>query len=289
MQANAALIEDLPQAPRVIDPVKSFMGIVGWVMSLARDRGMPGVVVGISGTDSILTFLACAKAYEMLGRGDRVIGVHYGAPFPPVDKTAEEAARILTINPSYRWVARAIVPWLQQQAPKAQVLVESGIDYNDDYQRWAALFRSSLNGISRTEMLTPEQGFWVAGTRNATEEALGTYSNISGAVSLQPIVGLWKSEVLKICQALGVPSLAIDKSRQVDCDCGRYDLAADHIEEVDFILMARQGQLSPAWLQANVEAELLGKLEAFVTDQIRYAAFKKEIPYLPSPAAVVAA
>lgn len=266
-----------PETPEIFDAEARFMDVVGWIARMIREKNMPGVIVGISGTDSILTFLACARAFEIAGRGDRVLGVHYGAAFPPADKTAEEVARILSVNPSYRWVARVIVPWLQEQAPKAAVLTDSSIDFNDDYMRWAALFRSSLGGAARTEMLAAEQCYWVAGTRNATEEALGTYSNISGAVSLQPIIGLWKSDVLKICQWLGVPQLAIDKSRQVDCDCGRYDLAADHIEEVDLVLKARAG-LIPA---AQVAPDLLEKLQEFVTQQCDYAAFKKEIPYKP--------
>jgi NH3-dependent NAD+ synthetase len=161
------------------------------------------------------------------------------------------------------------------------VLVDDSIDFTCDYQRWASLFRSSLSGASRTEMLDGGNHYWVVGTRNATEEALGTYSNISGAVSLQPLVNLWKSDVLAICRALGVPQLAIDKSRQVDCDCGRYDLAADHIEEVDAILMARAGQLSPAYLAAHIAPELLARLQAFVDEQLGYGGFKKQIPYIP--------
>jgi hypothetical protein len=224
---------------------------------------------------------AAARAFEKLGRPDRVMGIHYGGVFPPREKTAEEAARIVSINPSYRWVAREVVPWLRAQVPDAQVLVDDSIDFTCDYQRWASLFRSSLSGASRTEMLDGGNHYWVVGTRNATEEALGTYSNISGAVSLQPLVNLWKSDVLAICRALGVPQLAIDKSRQVDCDCGRYDLAADHIEEVDMVLKARVGLVPAETLARSMDAELLARLQAFVEQQIAYAGFKKEIPYRP--------
>ncbi len=274
-------------APRHLDPAKTFDALVAWLARFAQERSVPGLIIGISGTDSILAFLICAKAFEKIGRADRVIGIHYGTPFPPADKTEDEIKRILDINPGYRWVARSVVPWLRTQVPQAQVIVESGIDHNDDYQRWAALFRSSLNGASRTEPLPEGQNYWVVGTRNATEDAIGAYSNISGAVSLQPIQGLWKSEVLKTCAALGVPQTAIEKSRQVDCDCGRFDIAANHIDEVDAVLMARSGLLSRGWLEKNMTPELLGQLEKFVTDQIAYAKFKKEIPYTP-PTSILA-
>lgn len=258
-----------------------FDALVDWMASMATTRQAPGFVIGISGTDSILAFLVAARAMAQIGQGDRVLGIHYGAVFPPRDKTAEETARITSLNPSYRWVAREIIPWLRGQAPQAQLLVDDTIDYTCDHSRWAALFKSSLNGASRTEMLSQSGHYWVVGTRNATEDALGTYANLSAAASVQPLIRLWKSDVLSLCQWLGVPQLAIDNSRQVDCDCGRYDLAADHIEEVDMILKARAGQLAEHQLAQSMPAELRQKLSAFVDDQIRYAAFKKQIPYCP--------
>lgn len=288
MKSAIAPLRDTPAMPRRLDAAASFAGLVGWLQELAVQRNAPGFVVGISGTDSLLAFLACARAMAALGKGDRVLGIHYGAVFPPADKSAEEVARIVGINPSYRWVARSIVPWLQAQAPEARVVTDDSIDYTDDHARWAALFRASLHGVLRTEQLGEGQGYWVVGTRNATEQALGTYSNLSGAASLQPLVHLWKSEVLQLCSTLNVPQLAIDKSRQVDCDCGRYDLAADHIDEVDAILMVRAGQLDQHWLHENMPAELLTKLQAFVEQQIAYAAFKREIPYMPAPDVVCA-
>ncbi len=276
-----------PAGPRHLDPAKAFEALAGWLARFIEEKNIPGAIVGISGTDSILAFLICTKAFEKAGKQDRVIGIHYGAPFPPVDKSEEELKRILDINPGYRWVARSVVPWLQAQAPQAKVIVDSSIDHNDDYQRWAALFRSSLNGASRTEPLPEGSNYWVVGTRNATEDALGAYSNISGAVSLQPLLGLWKSEILKICSALGVPPAALEKSRQVDCDCGRFDIAANHIDEVDAVLMTRSGLLPRGWIEKNIASELLAQLEKFVDEQIAYAKFKKDIPYKP-PADILA-
>lgn len=261
------------------DPLAQFNALVSWVKDLALKQNMPGAIIGISGTDSILAFLVCARAFAALGKAERVLGVHYGAPFPPADKTEEQLAKILSVNPSYRWVARSIVPWLRDKAPGAQVVVDDSIDFTDDYQRWASLMRSSLSGASRTEMLDAANCYWVVGTRNATEQALGTYSNISGAVSLQPLINLYKSDILKICAGLGVPQLAIDKSRQVDCDCGRYDLAADHIDEVDMLIKLRAGEVAAD--AVVMDAGLREKLEAFIDQQCDYAGFKTQIPYCP--------
>jgi hypothetical protein len=268
-------------SPRALDPAATFAALVGWTQQLIVEKNAPGFILGLSGTDSILTFLVCATAFEMLGRPGRVVGVHYGPDFPPADKTPEEIEKILSFNPSYRWAPRVVLPWLRAQAPGAQVLVDTETDYRDDYRRWADLFRRSLNGALKTEPLPAGENFWVAGTRNATEQALATYSNISGAVSVQPILGLWKSEVLKLCQYLGVPTIAMEQSRTVDCDCGRFDVAAKHIEEVDWVVMAREGLVSEAWLAGALKPDLRAKLEAFVDEQLRYAGFKKEIPYAP--------
>lgn len=278
---------DAHGAPRTIDPLHTFDALVAWLRDLAAEKEAPGFIVGVSGTDSILAFLACAKAMAALGKPGRVLGVHYGAPFPPPDKTPEMIAHLLNVNPSYRWFARVVMPWLQEQAPEAELIVDSSIDYTDDYQRWASLFKKSLSGALRTEPLPAGQNYWVVGTRNATEQALGAYSNISAAASVQPLMPLWKSEIMKICTALGVPTLALEKSRQVDCDCGRFDIAADHIDEVDMVLMARTGLLGRAALERAISAPLLKKLEDFVSEQIAAAHFKKEIPYTPPPGIVI--
>ena len=274
-----AVLKPVTSMTTSADPLAQFNGLVAWVKDLIVSKKMPGAIVGISGTDSILAFLICARAFVELGKADRVLGVHYGAPFPPADKTPEQLEKILSVNPSYRWVARSIVPWLRDKAPGTIVTVDDSIDFTDDHQRWASLMRSALSGASRTEMLDATNCYWVVGTRNATEQALGTYSNISGAVSLQPLIGLYKSDILKICAGLGVPQLAIDKSRQVDCDCGRYDLAADHIDEVDLLIKLRAGEVAAE--AVSIDADLREKLEAFIDQQCDYAGFKTQIPYCP--------
>jgi hypothetical protein len=100
-------------------------------------------------------------------------------------------------------------------------------------------------------------------------------------VSIQPIKLLWKSEVLEVCRFLGVPDIAISQSRQVDCDCGRFDLAADHIEEIDMILKSRLGIISSGKLTESIEPTLLSKLNEFVSEQMVTGSFKGEIPYSP--------
>jgi 8-oxo-dGTP pyrophosphatase MutT (NUDIX family) len=272
-----------PPLPPTIDPIETFDALVRWVREeIGIKRKAPGLIMGLSGTDSILAFLICSDAFNQIGKAHRVVGVHYGEDFPPIDKTPEQVEKILSLSPGYRWVSRIIMPWLRARSPDSQLIVDNSFDYTSDNLRWGHLRHRALNGASKREPLSAGEDYWIVGTRNATEQALGTYSNASEKVSLQPIIDLWKSDVLKLCTALGVPRIAIDNSRQVDCDCGRFDLAAAYIEEVDAILKARAGLISRSDLLKAMAPDLLGKLKTFIDEQTAYAGFKIEIPYSPT-------
>jgi NH3-dependent NAD+ synthetase len=263
-----------------------FDALVDWAEQLINREKAPGFIVGISGTDSVLAFLVCYRALKRTGRQDRLIGVHYGAPFPPLERTAEQIAKALEISPSYRWVPRILLPWLQEQAPEATISVDSSIDVASDQFRWADIFRRSVNSAAAKDSLDASEAFWVVGTRNATEDALGTYSNLSKAASLQPLIHLWKSDILSICEWLGVPRIAVEQSRQADCDCGRYDLAAAHISEIDAILRDQADEPVPeiADMKRAVGTDVWQRLIAFVLEQKAFGGFKKRIPYMPMSA-----
>jgi NH3-dependent NAD+ synthetase len=284
MQNFSAAANPQPSLQSAIDPQAAFQRLVDWVVvDVALREGAPGLIVGISGTDSILAFLICARAFEQLGKGDRVMGIHYGEPYPPADKTPDDLERILSFSPGYRSIPRVILPWLQEQAPHVRLIVDNSIDYTDDHARWAALYKASLAGSDPRAYLVEGGQCWVVGTRNATEDALGTYSVSSIGASVQPLIRLWKSDVLKICAHLGVPDVALQSSRRIDCDCGRFDIAADHIEEIDAVLKSRAGHLQAAMLDHLMPAALRQKIDHFIDEQQRYAGFKKRIPYRPAP------
>jgi NH3-dependent NAD+ synthetase len=265
----------------VLDPasaLRRFDDLVDRCVRLIQAERAPGFVLGISGTDSALAYLICARAFERLGQPERVRGLHYGRAWPPSD-SPEEGQRQVALSPSYRWVPRILVPWLNAQVPGAQVDVFESETIWDDTTRWAALNRNALQGQDPTQPFLAAEARWVVGTRNATEDALGTYSNLSSAVSVQPLLGLWKSEVLALCAALGVPAIAQEQSRLADCDCGRFDLAAQNIEAIDALLQARTGAPVTAFNLVTMAAPLRDRLVDFIVEQTTYAAFKKRIPY----------
>jgi NH3-dependent NAD+ synthetase len=256
-------LSPIAQVPREIQPAETFNALVRWIHDeVIVNRKAPGLLIGISGTDSILAFLASAKAFAMAGRPDRVVGLHFS-------------------DPQESWFQQTIMPWLQQQAPGAQIVVDSSIDARRDGLRWGALLDWSVIENPLTgQMRLPHQRFWVVGTHNATEEALTSYSNVSNAASVQLLTHLWKSEVLKICKFLKVPQIAINKSCDADCVCGRDQLPAAYIPEVDALLMVREGLLSPTYTENTIPASLRQQLNSYIDFQQQTGRFKKAIPYI---------
>jgi len=248
------------------NPASSFDSLVNWLYDMILKHSAPGFLVGLSGTDSLVTFLAASKAFEKCGKPERVLGVHF-APSEDFLYDHPEAE-------VHTWFRDEIIPWLVKQAPGAKVELDTSIDWRCDGLRWGALMDLSVvSNIKRRTMRLPEEQYWVVGTRNRTENILLNYSNVSTAVSLQPLIHLWKREILQLSEHLCIPQIAIAKSCETDCICGRMALAANHIPEMDLIL---QGAAE------KVPAELRAQLTKFIDAQIAKNSFKKQIPYTPN-------
>ncbi len=265
--------------PRVIDPAKTFESIVKWIEKEAVEQHAPGLIVGISGTDSILTYLVCAKAFENLGKPSAVLGVNFE------HSGAKPKKGIPCISSEFNWVSRDIFPWLKQKAPLAQLELDDTIPVSDDNKRWGNLFSRAVRDTARGSELT-SRFYFPVGTRNATEEHLGAYTQISKAVSMLPLVDLFKSEVLEICEYLGVPQIAIDKSREIDCDCGRFDIQANHMRELDLVIMAKTGVLDKTYLR-TIPPKLLRDVVAFYVEERVLNEFRHKTPYRPQQSLVI--
>lgn len=231
-------------------------------MGLSQQK-VPGFIVGLSGTDSILGFLLVYDAAVLMGIGDRVLGIHY----------ASARRRKPT------WFEESIVPWLRTRCPQATVLVTEPLGGNHDQQRWADLHLRALNDVVGDDtgnvVVTPlpeGRNYWVVGCTNLTEFELGKFSALSENVSVAPLQKVWKSRVIAMCEALDVPSIAIEYSRLPDCLCGRDDLAANNIELIDAILT----------LDLRVrdhDPELLDLMITYVRDLKNTNGFKHRTPY----------
>lgn len=256
----------------MIDPAKTFDALVEWFYTMLVQKKAPGFLVGLSGTDSLVTFLAAAKACEKAGKPGRAFGVHF-APSEDFLYDHPEAE-------AHLWFSEQIIPWVKKQVPGAQVIVNTSVDWRYDGLRWGYLMDLSVvfNDKKRV-MRLPEDQYWVVGTRNRTEDVLLNYSNASMAASLQPIIHLWKSEVLGLSEHLGVPKVAVDKSCETDCICGREALAANHIQEVDELLQARSEENVKKF---SIPSKLHQQLNKFIDAQLSKNHFKKNIPYTPN-------
>ncbi len=255
--------------PRIIDPARTFEALVQWIAEKSAAEKAPGLVMGISGTDSILTYLACARAFERLGKPARVLGIHFaGGP----EKSG--------------WVIDQVFPWLKEQAPAAALEIDVSVDGGDDQIRWGRLFSRAVKDTGKAASLAANYYFTV-GTRNATEEHLGTYSQLSSAVSMMPIVDLFKSEVLDLCAFLGVPDVAMRKSCEIDCDCGRFEVAANYLREVDLVVMQRKGLLARSYVEKHMPADVRATVLEYVMEEESRNAFRKRTPYKPDSSLAV--
>lgn len=202
-----------------------------------------GFVVGLSGTDSIVTYILLNEVAKR--KGFDVVGVHY---------VEGDVALAKTTFMKYGH------PWLMENFPKGVLVVGNPRGSADQY-RWAGLHEYALN-FGR---------FWLASTVNATEQQLGTFEILANSASIKPIVSLFKSEVLQVCEEYGVPKELINASRVPDCACGRDEFAAENIELIDECLRNN--------LSKDYPGDLLKKAMDYIRDTKRANDFKTRTPY----------
>lgn len=131
---------------------------------------------------------------------------------------------------------------------------------NDEVARWALLLDTA---IAENRILI--------GCRNKTEQILGTYSNASRAAFHLPLCNTWKSEVLELCEHIGVPKEIIESSKQADPVCGRSpELAKIPFEAVDAFAKEKNGEGETSALNASQRA--------YLEELYQYNLFKSALP-----------
>lgn len=147
----------------------------------------------------------------------------------------------------------ALCWWLCNRALPGKVLgIFAGKDLRreDWFRKFGALrlieaptFTDSPEIARWSEFLTIsiKENLVLFGTRNRTEDVLGTYSLASRLATVLPIAGLWKTDVINFCKSIGVPEEIIASSRRADPICGRpTELADIPIELVDAFLKRKK-------------------------------------------------
>lgn len=230
---------------------------------------VPGFIIGLSGTDSIVAFMIAYRAMRMVSKehAARVYGIHYMDPLKPT---------------SFNQFA---MPWLRDKAQLATIETRNPMGANEDQFRWADLHLRALNNVELTGdgVYTPEKlvierrehgkTYWIGGTINATERALGKYSLISDSASIQLLHTLYKSDIMEICDELGVPERIMENSRLPDCACGREEIAAENIELIDDLLRYK-GDIG-----SFPDKALLQECWEYIQECKKQYGHKKRIPY----------
>lgn len=171
--------------------------IVGWLKDYARQAGMNGFVVGVSGgIDSALTSTLCART------GLEVVCLEM-----PIHQCKAQISR-----------AANHIFWLKQQYPNVRSewvnltpvfdsLIEALPPVDHEERRLLSL----ANTRARLRMtclyyFAGVQGYLVAGTGNKVEDfGVGFYTKYGdGGVDLSPIADLLKTEVYALSEHLGI-------------------------------------------------------------------------------------
>lgn len=165
-----------------------------------------GLLLPVSGgSDSALGAFICKEAV-----GDRVRGVYFGE------------------NGSMR-----SQDWFEQQLA-IDVIETRDKRLDPEVERWAHILTLALAESRMT-----------VSTRNKTEHILGMYSIVSRVAGMYPLIGVWKTDIMRLCKYVGVPAEIIASSRQADADCGRpAELAALSFEQVDTWIKFMTGEAS---------------------------------------------
>jgi NH3-dependent NAD+ synthetase len=259
-------------------PVEAlFDQAVSWVADVVKREEAPGLIVGISGTDSILSYIVCLEAFKRLGKPlTNVRGVNFQHKtqdhFVEMDKPF-----VCMQSEDTEWVAREIFPWLKSLYPEARLEVDASIPHSKDGARWGNIHDKAKEEVNGRGDLVGTYYFPV-GTRNATENAIGGYTLITSAVSLFPIKHIYKTEVVDLCRHLGVPEIAIEKSQEIDCDCGRFEVQAHNMRELDMFIMAKRGLIDKSRLD-TIDSETLRNVRAFYFEEHAINEFKERTPY----------
>jgi NH3-dependent NAD+ synthetase len=216
-------------------------GVIDWIRRTTDVAGGRGALVPVSGgSDSALCFWLCAAALP----AGRAIAAYIG-----------DGLRCRS--------------WFESVGP-LHVFATPAVEFVADPEalRWAMMSSHARR-----------QRCWTVGSRNRTEDSLGTYSLASRVATYLPLAGLWKSEVMALCETVGVPREITDSSRRPDPDCGRpAEMAAIPFELVDRFLQVKAGE-RPREDLAALSADQLGYLEStYGRNQ-----FKKDLPLRPVP------
>lgn len=196
--------------------------IIDFIRNETRKAGSKGAVIGISGgIDSALTATLTVKA---LGE-DNVLGIH----MPESGLTPAADGKD----------AKVLADWLGIEFRTIDIsgIISAYMASVPESESADRLSRGNLKARIRMSLLyfhANQMNRIVMGTGNKTEILLGYFTKYGdGGVDLEPIGGLYKTEVWELSRRLGVPEALINKKPSAGLWEGQTDEAELGISYID--------------------------------------------------------
>ena len=241
--------------------------IIDFIRNETRKADVSGAVVGISG--GIDSALAATLTVKALGK-DKVLGIH----MPESGLTSSEDSKD----------AKALADWLEIEFRTIDIsgiisAFMAAVPESDSADR---LSMGNLKARVRMSLLyfhANRMNRIVIGTGNKTEILLGYFTKYGdGGVDLEPIGGLYKTEVWELSRRLGIPEPLITKKPSAGLWAGQTDEAELGISyvKVDEVLKMLEQNEDPETIQSTLEvsAEQLNS----VMKRIQSSEHKRKAP-----------
>jgi NAD+ synthase len=224
--------------------------IIDFIRKETSKACVNGAVIGISG--GIDSALVAALSVQALGK-DKVLGIHMPeSGLTPVQDSKDAKTLAYWLGIEFKTMEiSGIISAFMAAVPKSEAADQ--------------LSKGNLKARIRMTLLyfhANQMNRMVMGTGNKTEILLGYYTKYGdGGVDLEPIGGLYKTEVWELSRKLGIPDSLITKKPSAGLWVGQTDEAELGISYVKVDEMLRM-------LEQNKEPELILKTLEVSADKL---------------------
>lgn len=244
--------------------------IIDFIRNGIRKAGVGGAVIGISG--GIDSALAATLTVKALGK-DKVLGIH----MPESSLTPSEDSKD----------AKTLADWLgiEFQTIDISGIISAFMAAIPESESADRLSMGNLKARIRMSLLyfhANRMNRMVIGTGNKTEILLGYFTKYGdGGVDLEPIGGLYKTDVWELSRRLGIPEPIITKKPSAGLWAGQTDEAELGISylKVDEVLKRLEQYEDPETILNTLEISV-EQLNS-VINRIEKSEHKRSAPQVP--------
>lgn len=244
--------------------------IIDFIRDEIRKAGVDGAVVGISG--GIDSALAATLTVKALGK-DKVLGIH----MPESSLTPSEDSKD----------AKTLADWLgiEFQTIEISGIISAFMAAVPESESADRLSMGNLKARIRMSLLyfhANRMNRMVIGTGNKTEILLGYFTKYGdGGVDLEPIGGLYKTDVWELSRRLGVPESIITKKPSAGLWAGQTDEAELGISylKLDEVLKRLEQYEDPETILNTLEISV-EQLNSVIS-RIEKSEHKRSAPQVP--------